>query len=1172
VNFARVLKEVVWCLVTEGGISYRRIKLSFGLDDDALEELRRELISIKRLAADLDGERLVWAPDGRTARAAVDTMLPQPLPALRLGQAPPAPAAAADRDLPGAERRHLTVMFCDLAESTRLSAQIDPEDMGDVIRAYQEAVSEAVRGFEGYIAKFMGDGVLVYFGYPNAQEKDAERAVRTGLAILDALPALSAGIAAGDGTRSGTRLAVRIGIATGIVVVGETIGEGAAREQTVVGDTPNLAARLQALAGPDAILISAATHDLVGDIFACEGLGAHALKGIAEPVQVWRVAGLHEEEEEEEFETTTADFPLVGRDEEIGLLRRAWQQTKEEGHGQIVFVSGEPGIGKSALVDTLRREARAEGLTRVTFRCSPYHTNSALYPVVEHWKRLAGWQPEDDGAARLAKLEAALAHYRAPREEAVPLFASLLSLPLGDGYPRLNLTPEQLKEQTGDAIVALSLEEAERQPLLAVWEDVHWADPSTLDLLGQLIDQAPTAPLLIVMTFRPEFTPPWPARSHAKPLTLNRLERPQIEVMAMRLAGGKALPAEVVEHIVQKTDGVPLFVEEMTKAVLGSGILRADGDRYTLTGPLSEVSIPASLHESLMARLDRLPTLREVAQLGAVLGRDFAYEMLRAITALDEPRLRDVLGRLVEAELLYQRGRPPRSRYIFKHALIQDAAYQSLLRRTRQQYHRQVAELLESNFADTVETSPELLAHHYSEAGLPAQAVAYWQRAGERAVQRSANQEAIGHLTAGLAQLAQLPETSERATQELALQRLLGQASFATRGYASPEATRAFSRARELCATIGDDVSVGPVLVGVWLFQLAGAHHTNAEMTASEILERAERTENSGARIAGNLTLGVSRIHLGTLASARRNLDEAVEDYRTYTEEEATRLTYEYGIQLGAANHAYAAWCLWLLGYPDAALRHGDEGLAIFERIQHGYTHSRYLYWNSAFHSYRREWPIVEERARAAIGSAQENGLAMVVAVGRIMQASARAMLGAHDDPAAEIREAMTAYRATGGRFQGTYHLVLLAQALAACGHHGEALSALREAAALVEETGERYVEAEIYRLEGNLLLAQSTNGAAEAESCYLKALEVARGQEARSLELRAASDLARLWAGRGERARAKDLLAPVYGWFTEGFDTPDLQEAKALLDELASAGITDDGELASLHAGIARP
>jgi len=1144
VNFSRVLKEVLWCLVTEGGLSYRRIRLSYGLDDDAIEELRRELIGIKRLAADVDGERLVWAPEARAKRAEAGATLPQKLPPLRVADKPP--AAAAERDLPGAERRHLTVMFCDLADSTHLSAQLDPEDIGDVIRAYQEAVSEAVRRFDGYIAKFMGDGVLLYFGYPNAQEKDAERAVRAGLAILDALPALNAQTARGNGTR----LAVRIGIASGIVVVGETIGEGAAREQTVVGETPNLAARLQALAGPDEILISAGTRDLVGDVFACEALGTHALKGIAEPAQVWRVAGFQEEEEEVEFETTAADFPLVGRDEEIGLLRRAWQQTKEEGHGQVVFVSGEPGIGKSALVDTLRRAARAEGLTRITFRCSPYHTNSALYPVVEHWKRLAGWQPEDNGAARLAKLEATLAPYRLPREEAVPLFASLMSLPLDDRYPSLDLTPEQLKEHTADAIVALSLEEAERQPLLAVWEDVHWADPSTLDVLGQLIDQAPTVPVLIVLTYRPEFTPPWAPRSYVRPLPLNRLERPQIEVMATRLAGGKALPVEVVEHIVQKTDGVPLFVEEMTKAVLGSNVLRAEGDHYALTGPLSEISIPASLHESLMARLDRLPTLREVAQLGAVLGREFAYEMLRAIATIDEPRLRDGLGRLVEAELLYQRGRPPRSRYIFKHALIQDAAYQSLLRRTRQQYHRQVAELLESDFADTVATSPELVAHHYTEAGMPGPAVTHWRLAGENAMRRSANQEAIGHLTAGLAQMAQLPETSERATQELALQRLLGQANWATRGYASPEATRAFSRARELCAAIGDDVSIYPILLGVWLFEAVGGYHANAETTANDMLERAGRTDNTGARIAGNLAVGCSGLHLGTLAYARALFAKAIEDYRTLTEQETTRLAYEYGQDLQAPTYAYAAWCLWLLGYPDQALRLGEEALAIVERTQHGFTRSRGIYYNSVFHAFRGEWPIVEERAAATIASAQERGFAMVVAVGRIMRGAARAMLDPRDEFAVEIREALTAYRATGARFQSTYHLILLAQALAACGRNGEGFAALRDAAAQVEETGERFVEAEIHRVEGNLRLAE--NGSAEAEACYLKALEVARGQEARSLELRAAGDLARLWAERGKRQKAADLLAPVYGWFTEGFATADLKDAKALLDELA--------------------
>ncbi len=593
------------------------------------------------------------------------------------------------RSTPEAERRQLTVLFCDLVGSTQLSGQFDPEDLRAVVRAYQEAAAEVIQHYAGYIAQYLGDGLLVYFGYPTAHEDDARRAVYTGLGIVQAIATLNTRLL----PQYSVQLAVRLGIHTGPVVVGQ-MGGGGRHEHLALGETPNIAARLQALAPANAVILSPVTARLVHRTFALEDLGTHTLHGIAEPMAVSRVRGpLAMLSRDAEFLPDGAPV-LVGREEESGLVCRRWEQSKA-GVGQVVFVSGEAGIGKSALLERLRAQVRAEGLPPMAFRCSPYHTTSALYPVITHLEHLWQYAPDDSPATKLAKLEAGLRPSGLPLAEVVPLFAGLLSVQLpAECDTALTLTPQQKKQQTLDALVAWLVAEAERQPVLVAWEDLHWADPTTLEVLGLVIEQAPTVPMLRVLTYRPAFSPPWPHRSHITPFVFNCLERPQVEALITQRAGGKILPAEGVEYIVTKTDGVPLYVEELTKMLLASSLLREEAHQYVLTGPLRAVAIPDTLQDALMARLDQFNRAKEVAQLGAVLGREFAYELLQAIAPQDDSALQTGLAQLVAAELLYQRGRPPRARYIFKHALIQDAAYASLLKRTRQQVHQQIAQAL----------------------------------------------------------------------------------------------------------------------------------------------------------------------------------------------------------------------------------------------------------------------------------------------------------------------------------------------------------------------------------------------------------------------------------------------------------------------------------------------
>jgi predicted ATPase len=600
------------------------------------------------------------------------------------------------------------------------------------------------------------------------------------------------------------QLAVRLGGHTGLVVVGE-IGGGARQEQLALGEPPNLAARLQGMAVPNTLVISAAPLPLLGGFFACQSLGAPLLRGFAQPLEVYQV--LYESTARSRLEAVGSAglTPLVGREQEVGLLLERWAQVKD-GLGQVVLLSGEAGIGKSRLVQVLKEQVATEPQAWLTpCQCSSYYQNTALYPMIDLLERVAlRFDREETPQQKLSKLEGFVVQHGLPLIEAVPLFAALLSLPLAAEYAPLTVSPEQQKQKTLHALLTILLRIAAQQPVLFIMEDLHWVDPTTLELLSLLVDQGPTARILVLLTFRPDFPPPWTGRSHLTQMTVPRLPRRQAAEMTDRVAHGKALPPEVVEQIVAKTDGVPLFVEELTKTVLESGLLREGKDHYDLTGPLPPLAILATLHDSLMARLDRLATVKDVAQLGATIGRTFAYELLQAISPLDTATLQHGLRQLVEAELVYQQGVPPQAIYTFKHALIQDAAYQSLLRSTRQQYHQRIAQVLVEQFPETAKTQPELLAHHYTEAGLSALAVGYWQRAGTRASERSAYVEAINHLRKGLEVLQMLPDTPARLQHELALQTTLGPALIATKGYGAPEVAQAYTRARELCRQMGE--------------------------------------------------------------------------------------------------------------------------------------------------------------------------------------------------------------------------------------------------------------------------------------------------------------------------------------------------------------------------------
>jgi predicted ATPase len=833
------------------------------------------------------------------------------------------------------------------------------------------------------------------------------------------------------------------------------------------------------------------------------------------------------------------------------VLRERWAQVKD-GLGQVVLLSGEAGIGKSRLVQVLQEHVAAEPQAWLTpCQCSPYHQNTALYPLIDVLERVVlRFEREESPQQKLRKLEGFLVQYGLPLAEAGPLLAALLSLPLPVDAAPLAGSSEQQKQRTLQTFLTILRHIAAQQPVLFVMEDLHWVDPTTLEFLSLLVDQGPTACILALFTFRPDFHPPWTGRAHLTQLTVNRLPRRQAAELSSRVAHGKALPAAVVEQVVAKTDGVPLFVEELTKMVLESGLLQERDERYDLSGPLPPLAIPATLHDSLMARLDRLATVKSLAQLGATLGREFSYALLRAVAPWEEEIVHRGLQQLVEAEFLYQRGVPPQATYTFKHALIQDVAYQSLLRSTRQQYHQRITQALEAQFPEIVATQPELVAQHYTAAGCHEQAICYWLRAGQQASDRSAHLEAIRHVTTGIELLKSLPETLAQTQQALALHIALGAALQVTKGYGAPAVEHAYTQARAWCQQVGETPELVPVLFGLWRFYGVRSQLHTARELGDTLLRLAHRAQDAALAVIAHYALGTTWWWLGALPTARQHLEAGI---ARYTPEQRRALVFRMGQDPGVACRTYAAVTLWLLGYPAQALAHSHEALTLAHALSHPFSLAWARYWAAFVAQFRHDVAAVQAQAESTVALATEQGFPLWVAGGTSFRGWALALQGQGEAGLALLRQGIAAWRATGAAVHIPYLCTLLAEVYDRLGHPDDGLQVLVEAHTLMEQQEERWWEAEIHRLRGVVLLRQPATPQVEAETWFQRALDSARRQEAKALELRAAMSLARLWHQQGKRQEAHDLLARIYGWFTEGFDTADLQEARALLEELGA-------------------
>ena len=1120
-NFDDILDASIELLRKRQRITYRTLKRQFSLDEEGLEDLKHELITGQRVAVDEGGEVLVWkegaqhVPKAPLARPSAPALVKAEEPSVQ----------------PLAERRQLTVLFCDLVGSTALSGTLDPEDLRNLVSTYQAASDTAIQRFDGYVAQYLGDGILAYFGYPRTHEDEAERAIRAALEVVDSMEQVSLSTERSHGSR----LAVRIGIHTGTVVVGQ-MGTGAGRQQLALGEAPNVAARVQGLAEPGSILISDVTYQMVRGQFETVDLGPHTLKGVAEPMRVHRVRAERQGLGFEEGHLRE----MVGRSVELSALRAAWESVTQ-GEFRAVLLSGEAGIGKSRLARAVVDDLVC-GRPHLLLRCSAYHHSTAFFPISEYLERRLRFQREDEPARKLQLLENYLRELELSPERAVPLLAPLLGLPLPGRQASPELSPQRQKQALLE-FLAQWLARSAQGPAAIIIEDLHWADASTLELLSLMFTRGGGLSRLFVMTARTEFRPPWPHVPGFNELRLSRFGLSEVAAIVSQSTGGKCFAPTVLRLIASKTDGVPLFVQEVAKLLLEKGRLHEVNGSYEPVGPLDGLTVPTTLHDSLMARLDQLNTARDVAQLSAVIGREFSYELLRSVWSRDEKLLEHSLHQLVSAELVYEYALP--RRFVFKHALIQEVAYQSLLRATRQSFHAAIADALERNFEEEVLRQPELVAHHLSGAGLHARAIVYWQRAGERAAAQSAHEESIHLLQQALEATHTLPDSPERARQELAIQIALGVPLTATRGYGAPEVRQAYARAQELCQLIGDPTQHFAALYGLWRSCLLRAEYGSGVEMSEQLMRLSGEHQGPTLVLTAHRSAGSILFYMGEHKRTALHLQQVLRQEVAVQQERAEFAGFEV-VDLLSTAHAYSAWNEWMMGNPREALAQSEASLRASRNIGHAFSRALSLSFAAWFHQFRRDTVRVRACAMEAMAISKELGLQMWIGWNRVLEGWAMLSEGRAEEARRTMRQGIREWLATGSRLGVSYFLTMVAEAEAASGQVEAGLEALDEAQQFVDSTGERFWLPELLRHRA-LLLERSGAPAAQV----LQTLREARGEASRSsacmLELRVLRELHSRQQGAA-REEVRSAVLALLNQLGEGAEGQEVSEARDLL------------------------